>query len=143
MSSFFRTYYILGISGIAVLVLLAKIHESHAILYVNLMVVVGLALAAPVASALGIASKISKSFNRKDIRFIIDNEGFREKTDTVEFFMKWQGFDYIKETKKYIFMKPQDRRCPLVIYKSLLPSETTSSIKKILADAPVPKKYLS
>ena len=142
MSTFFRTYYILGIVGIAVLILLAKINAIHAILYVNLMVAVGFALVVPITLALGIAKKISKSFHREDIRFIMDNEGYRVKTDTAEFFMKWQGFDYIKETKKYIFMKPGDRRRPFVIYTSILSSETVSSIKKILANAPAAKKHL-
>jgi len=143
MSTFFRTYYILGIAGIAILILLAKINEIHAILYVNLMVVIGFALVVPIAVALGIARrKVSKSFYREEVRFIIDNEGYRVKTDTSEFFMKWQGFDYIKETQKYIFMKPRNKRPPFVIYTSLLPGETTSSIKKLLANAPVVKKHL-
>ena len=136
-----RIYYIaVIIVSFLVLIAISDTHDRSD--YENLIMFITIALIFPFALGLGFASaalKISKREGKKI--FFLDRQGFGSRTDTYEVYFKWERFDFIDETEKYIFIK-KNRRPHITIYKHILPYETVSSIKKIIAEVPVPNKKL-
>lgn len=63
------------------------------------------------------------------------------KRNKFEFYYKWENVRIICETKRYIFIRMKGLP-DFTIFKYLLPAETISSIKKIIAKATVPQKKL-
>lgn len=103
-----------------------------------------LGLICPFAWVLGGARFYHKRFWEGTKRiFIVNTQGCGSRSELWETFIRWQAFNDVLETKKYILIRSNKYpRTRFTIYKHLLPDETVSSIKKILADVPVPKKHL-
>ena len=67
----------------------------------------------------------------------VDREGYGAKSKLVELYVKWEVFNAVCETKKYIFMRARGNS--YIIYKHLLSDETLAAVKEILAQAPISK----
>jgi len=98
-------------------------------------------LVLPIGFILSLAKAGFKASSQVNRIYYVNKDGYGLKTDFTEFFAKWEGFEHVEETDKYILMKLKRSSLP-TIYKYLLPPETVSDIKKIIADAPIKNKKL-
>ena len=100
-------------------------------------------LVLPIAGSLGLARKgfkHSEESGGKSLGFV-DEGGAGGKSRIGEYYIKWEGFRSIRETRKYIFLKTT-RGTVLIIFKSDLSEEQLSSMKMFLAAAPVKNKTM-
>ena len=140
---FFRLYFIIFISAFAILsvsnIISVFCNMPNWIYLFTVISFFGLVL--PIGFILSLAKAGFKASSQVNRIYYVNKDGYGLKTDFTEFFAKWEGFEHVEETDKYILMKLKRSSLP-TIYKYLLPPETVSDIKKIIADAPIKNKKL-
>ncbi|MHC4574078.1 MAG: YcxB family protein [Planctomycetota bacterium] len=142
MSRFFRGYFAVVISLLVILAVFAEVREGPKELIALLVVGSVLALLTPFSLARALARRAVKTAEQDGpMRFLLEGHGYGGKSDTFEFYVKWEAIERIEETNKFIFLRLGRGGC-LTIFKYLLPRETVSAIKGLLATVPVKDKRL-
>ncbi|AQT67789.1 hypothetical protein STSP2_00938 [Anaerohalosphaera lusitana] len=70
----------------------------------------------------------------------INDQGLGIESDEYEIFFRWSAFEYMIETRNFIFLTTKPVRVSIIVFKSLLPPETSAAVIEVISKTQIENK---